>query len=100
MDTMLERRAKSNGMSSGPKKLRTAALLCYGPGESKGTTMAEPRRAGTDDRLADRDTLIRLANSCDRAAARTGGTASPGVSDLDEEDFRMIARILRSLADG
>lgn len=62
--------------------------------------MAEPKRPGADDRLADRDTLIRLANSCDRAAARTGGAAPAGVSDLNEEDFRMIGRILRSLTDG
>jgi hypothetical protein len=80
-----------------PKNLRTTAPLLLWGQEKSGGIMAEPNRTRDDDKPADRDTLIRLANSCDRAAARTG-SASAGMSDLDEEDFRMIARILRSLA--
>lgn len=84
---------------AGPKNLRTAApvllfLRRIGRGDH-----GWPKRRGADDRFADRHTLIRLANSCDRAAARTGA-ASASLSDLDEEDYRTIARILRTLADG
>ena len=60
--------------------------------------MAASGRQAGDEKPADPDTLIRLANSCDRAAARAGA-ASSNVSDLDEEDFRTIARILRGLAE-
>lgn len=44
------------------------------------------------------DTLIRLANSCDRAASNN---AAPGtrMSDLHAEDFQIIARVLRALAE-
>lgn len=44
-----------------------------------------------------RETLVRLANSCERAAA---GNAPVGtrMSDLDAEDFKTIARVLRALA--
>ena len=41
-----------------------------------------------------RDNLMRLANSCDRAAAR-GKTVTPIAHDLSEQDFRDIAGILR-----
>ena len=67
------------------------------PANLKGTTMAGPKKSSRDDIPADRGTLIRFANSCDRAAARAT-TMSASVSDLDEEDFRTIARILRKLA--
>ncbi len=41
--------------------------------------------------------LIRLANSCDRAAAR-GKIVAQIAPDLDEEDFRTIAEIRRDMA--
>jgi hypothetical protein len=95
---MLERRAKSNGLSSGTEETanRRTALL-FAPA-NRGATMTAAKRPGADDRLVDRDTLIRLANSCDRAAARTGA-ASASLSDMDEEDYRTIGRILRKLAE-
>ena len=43
-------------------------------------------------------TLVRLANSCERAAAR-GRSVTPMAADLDEEDYRTIADILRRMAD-
>jgi hypothetical protein len=43
-----------------------------------------------------RDNLMRLANSCERAAAR-GKAVSPLAHDLSDEDFRDIAAILRGL---
>ena len=43
-------------------------------------------------------TLVRLANSCERAAAR-GKTVTPIAADLNEEDYRAIADILRKMAD-
>ena len=43
------------------------------------------------------DTLVRLANSCERAAGR-GKAVAPIGSDLNEEDLRNIAEILRKLA--
>ncbi len=42
------------------------------------------------------DNLMRLANSCDRAAAR-GEAVTPIAHDLSEQDFRDIAEILRGL---
>lgn len=53
----------------------------------------------TDDaeRGASHQTLIRLANSCERAAARRK-SVSPLGADLNEEDYRDIAAILRTLA--
>lgn len=42
-------------------------------------------------------TLVRLANSCERAAAR-GKTVTPIVVDLNEDDYRTIADILRKMA--
>ena len=67
---MLERRAKSNGMSSGAEE---SAIHRSAPAielRESGGTMAEPIRTKDDDKPANRDTLIRLANSCNRAAAR------------------------------
>lgn len=46
----------------------------------------------------ERETLVRLANSCDRAAS-TNAAIGTRMSDLDAEDFKTIARILRSLAE-
>ena len=43
------------------------------------------------------DTLVRLANSCERAAAR-GKVVTPIAPDLDEDDYRTIADVLRRLA--
>ena len=43
------------------------------------------------------DTLVRLANSCEREAAR-GRALVPIPSDLNNEDLRTIADILRKLA--
>ena len=43
-----------------------------------------------------RDNLMRLANSCDRAAAH-GKKVTPIAQDLSEQDFRDIAEILRGL---
>ena len=42
-------------------------------------------------------TLIRLANSCEREAAR-GKIVVPMASDLNEDDLRTIADILSRLA--
>lgn len=42
------------------------------------------------------ETLIRLANSCDRAAARGQGVMQIA-ADLNAEDYRDIADILRRL---
>ncbi len=46
----------------------------------------------------ERETLVRLANSCDRAASTNAATGTR-MSDLDAEDFKTIARVLRSLAE-
>jgi len=43
-------------------------------------------------------TLVRLANSCDRAASNNAALGSR-MSDLDAEDFKTIARVLRRLAE-
>lgn len=43
------------------------------------------------------DTLVRLANSCEREAAR-GRSPVPIPSDLNQEDLRTIADILRKFA--
>ena len=43
-------------------------------------------------------TLVRLANSCERAAAR-GKSVTPIAADLNEEDYRAIADILRKMSD-
>lgn len=43
------------------------------------------------------ETLIRLANSCEREAGR-GKTVTPIGSDLNEDDLRTIADILRKFA--
>lgn len=43
------------------------------------------------------ETLARLANSCEREAAR-GKPVVPMASDLNAEDFRTMAAILRRLA--
>ena len=43
-----------------------------------------------------RDNLMRLANSCDRAAAH-GKKVTPIAQDLSDQDFRDIAEILRGL---
>lgn len=43
------------------------------------------------------ETLIRLANSCDREAGR-GQTVTQIGSDLNEDDLRTIADILRKFA--
>lgn len=43
------------------------------------------------------ETLVRLANSCDRAASNNAALGTR-MSDLDAEDFKTIARILRSLS--
>lgn len=51
----------------------------------------------TEEQRLTRETLLRLSNSCLRAAAR-GQRVSPIGADLDEEDYRSIARILRGLA--
>jgi hypothetical protein len=59
--------------------------------------MTRPTHSGTNDDPIARETLIRLANSCERAAARVAATIS-NASDLDEEDFRTIAAVLRRLA--
>ena len=48
----------------------------------------------TETDQLDRETLIRLANSCDRAAANNA-TLGSRLSDLDADDFRKIASILR-----
>lgn len=42
--------------------------------------------------------LVRLANSCERAAAR-GEKVLPMAADLNADDYREIADILRKLAD-
>lgn len=42
-------------------------------------------------------TLTRLANSCERAAAR-GKTVTPLAADLNDEDYAAIADILRKMA--
>ena len=49
------------------------------------------------DRKRKHDTLVRLANSCERAAAR-GLTVVPMSADLNEEDYKIIAALLRGLA--
>lgn len=59
--------------------------------------MTKPTSSGINDEPVARDTLVRLANSCDRAAARVA-TSTSRASDLDEEDFRTIAMVLRQLA--
>ncbi len=46
----------------------------------------------------ERETLVRLANSCDRAASNKAALGTR-MSDLDAEDFKTIARVLRSLAE-
>ena len=51
---------------------------------------------GDAERKFARDNLMRLANSCDRAATR-GKTVTPIAHDLSEQDFRDIAEILRGL---
>ena len=43
------------------------------------------------------ETLIRLANSCEREAGR-GQTVTQIGSDLNEDDLRIIADILRKFA--
>ena len=43
------------------------------------------------------ETLVRLANSCEREAGR-GKTVTPIGSDLNEDDLRTIADILRKFA--
>lgn len=53
--------------------------------------MAESSRPG--DEPADHATLVRLANSYARVA-----NADSRLRDLDEEDYRTIAAILRRLA--
>jgi len=45
-----------------------------------------------------RETLVRLANSCDRAAPNTAAICT-GMRDLEAEDFKTIGRVLRSLAE-
>lgn len=57
-----------------------------------------------NDRSAERDeakiahaTLVRLANSCEREANREKTKAATG-SDLNEDDLRTIADILRKFA--
>ena len=50
------------------------------------------------ERRVSYQTLVRLANSCDRAAAR-GKAVSPLAADLNEEDYKEIADILRKLAE-
>ena len=42
-------------------------------------------------------TLVRLANSCERAATR-GKTVTPMAADLNEEDYSAIADILHKMA--
>jgi hypothetical protein len=54
------------------------------------TTVDEQHRA--------RATLMRLSNSCLRAAAR-GKSVSPIAADLNADDYRKIARILSDLAE-
>jgi len=46
----------------------------------------------------ERETLVRLANSCDRAASNNA-VLGTRMSDLDAEDFKTIARVLRTLAE-
>ena len=50
------------------------------------------------ERRASYQTLVRLANSCARAAAR-GEAVSPLAADLNQEDYNDIADILRKLAE-
>ena len=42
------------------------------------------------------ETLVRLASSCERAAAREK-TVTPIAPDLNEEDYHTIAEILRDM---
>lgn len=57
--------------------------------------------AGQDDEREETkfayETLIRLANSCEREAGREK-TVTPIGSDLNEDDLRTIADILRKFA--
>ena len=57
--------------------------------------------AGRDDEREETkiayETLVRLANSCEREAGR-GKTVTPIGSDLNEDDLRTIADILRKFA--
>lgn len=53
------------------------------------TTPGEERHA--------KATVLRLANSCERAAAR-GDVVTPIAHDLNEDDYRTIAEILRGFA--
>jgi len=46
----------------------------------------------------EREALVRLANSCNRAASNNAALGTR-MSDLDAEDFKTIARVLRSLAE-
>lgn len=52
----------------------------------------------TETDQLDRETLIRLANSCDRAAANNA-TLGSRLSDLDADDFRKIASVPREATD-
>ena len=50
------------------------------------------------ERRASYLTLMRLANSCERAAAR-GKAVTPLAADLNQEDYKDIADVLRKLAE-
>lgn len=47
--------------------------------------------------VANKATLIRLANSCARLAAR-GNTVTPIAHELDAADYQTIAGVLRGMA--
>jgi hypothetical protein len=55
-------------------------------------------KAQVDEERFAKDTLIRLANSCERAAAR-GTAVVPLAHDLDTQDYATIAEVLHGLAD-
>ena len=59
--------------------------------------MSRTLKAQKSDKRFAHETLIRLANSCERAAAR-GEVVMPIANDLDAKDFRTIAEILRGFA--
>jgi hypothetical protein len=62
----------------------------------EGIAMADRDDDSEETKVA-QETLIRLANSCEREAGR-GKPVTPIGADLNEEDLRTIADILRKFA--
>lgn len=57
----------------------------------------DARNVEREETKFDHETLVRLANSCEREAGR-GKTVTPIGSDLNADDLRTIADILRKFA--